>query len=330
MSQTPPYRGARVVPPGTESDGDGVFKPSLDTSQILRDFNKRWANPGAPKVDETLPWWAQAPGALEAAETAKLDAAIAKERAEKQENEPYRSGWKEVEFSTCQDLVQIPLLCWDVNGYYRTMGVHWKATKKELMIAFHEFGPMPSAYQMYVFKQLLNVAIRREYDRCPLGAPYLNDDYVQDAMKAKASDEARRRSQEGQPTSAQDIINENYQFIPEDDTPDLGLDGAPDEDKSAELSEADLTFQWPFSYFLWRAKEREETEQRMATWQRVLVRALASEGLVLQLAVGSLGKQPYPFAVVQVGDTRVIFLNEKEEPTEDLAASVASTISTMR
>ena len=73
---------------------------------------------------------------------------------------PVLSHQGPAEFSTCTDLALRPEVCWDTNRYYRTLGVHWKATKKELMKAYQALGTMPSAYATYAFKQLLDPEVR--------------------------------------------------------------------------------------------------------------------------------------------------------------------------
>src|SRR5687768_9235720 len=66
---------------------------------------------------------------------------------------PVRLGWGPARWSTCTALVPVERVCHDVNGYYRELGVDWRASRKELMQAYMEKDGQSSVRQTYVFKQ---------------------------------------------------------------------------------------------------------------------------------------------------------------------------------
>lgn len=286
------------------------FRPPLDISEYLKQYEAfgGTSTVGAPRLDHDKDWSQQAPGAFEHEE-------IRRRRQEALDNNPQRQGFGPDVASTCMDLVPAPLICWDVLGYYRTLGVHWKASKKDLMKAYQAFGPMPTAYQTHVFKQLLDPAKRRAYDMTPLGQLFMDDDYVQDWLKNKASAEAARRSKAGVPTTAREVIEEEFRLVPDD--PAEPLDTAEGE---APDSEEPVT-PWPFSWYSWRSKS--EDTDTLAEWQHLLIKEVAERGEVLNVAVGFVGKQPHRYLVGRVGQTQIAFLGEKECPTQALASAAA-------
>jgi hypothetical protein len=287
------------------------FRPPLDVSEYLKQYEAfgGTSTAGAPRIDTEKPWYEQAPGAIE------RDAEI-RRREEHQANNPMVMGYGPLVASTCRDLAPFPMHCWDVLGYYRTMGVHWKATKKELMAAYQAFGTMPTAYQTHVFKQLLDPAKRRAYDATPLGHLFMDDHYVQQMLKNKAAAEAARRSKAGTPTTAREVIEEEFKFVPEE--PEEGLDGTASDGPD---SEASATVPFPFSWFSWRSSKT--AEDVLAEWQTLVIQAVAEQGAVLNVAVGFFGKQPHRYLVGKVGKTNVAFLSDKECPTPALASAAA-------
>jgi hypothetical protein len=287
------------------------FRKPLDLTDVLKQyevFGGGNTTAGMPRIDPSKPWHEQAPGAFEEEARQRV---LQEERA----NKPQKVGFGPAEASTCTALVPSPMLCWDVLGYYRAMGVHWKATRKELMRAYQAKNGQDSVILTYIFKQLLNDEVRREYDCTPLGQPFLNDKYVQEHIKKVAAKEAARRSKAGRPTTAQEVVEENYKFIP--DPPEDGIDAI--ESSGADSLALDLP--WPYAWYTWRSVKEDPKE--LAEWQSLIIRAVAEQGVTLNFAVGFLGKQPHRHLVGRIGKTQVAFLNEKECPTPALASAAA-------
>ncbi len=296
------------------------FRQPLDLSGILKSYEVFGGSNTAGVEAIGTDWWEQPP---ESVVRAKEEAQRAQEAWE---NDPHEIGLHSV-FSTCTSLTRSPEWCADVLGYYRTLGVHWRATKKEIREAFLALGPMPTAYQMHVLQQLLNPAIRRAYDLTPLGQLFFQDEYVQRYLKAKAAEEAKQRTMAGVPTTAKDVIREQFNFTEEkpDDTPDQVVDEQPADEQDAELSDPAATFTpWPYGYYVWKSKA-DDTE-RLREWQELLVRAFADQEEVINLAVGFVGRMAHRYVVARVGTRHVIFLGDEQTPTEELAGSAATAL----
>src|SRR5438067_12657373 len=99
---------------------------------------------------------------------------------EQEEDQIYRATWGPVDISTQTCLERAWDLIWDVNGYYRALGVQWpfKDGRKDLRVAYHERGGPDDEYLTYVFKQLLQPKVRSDYDKSPLGSRF-RDKYVE-------------------------------------------------------------------------------------------------------------------------------------------------------
>src|SRR5690348_4532650 len=82
---------------------------------------------------------------------------------------PVRLGWGPDRWSTSMALVPVERVCHDVNGYYRELGVDWRATRKELLQAYLAKDGQSDVRLTYVFKQLLNPQVREAYDKSPKG-----------------------------------------------------------------------------------------------------------------------------------------------------------------
>lgn len=233
------------------------------------------------------------------------------------------------ECSSCTELSVVPAWVHDVNGYYRELGVHPKATRKELREAYQAKDGQSSVRLTYIIRQLLDPEVRREYDLTPLGEVFM-DDYVRDALNRIMHDQLSRRmadlaamgvDTEGLDTTSitRDIYAEMGYMDEDDDTPVEVVDSTPTGGQD-EASPA----KFEYAYYLWATRLREDsaTAARLATWQQVLVSAFSREGVHIKFAVGLHGK-PHRWVQGLVGYRTVFFLNREEEPTEELARDVA-------
>lgn len=101
------------------------------------------------------------------------------------------------EASPCQDLALLPEVCWDVCGYYRVLGVHWKASKKEIVQAQLRIDPGRDDPEIsYASSQLLDPVIRRAYDLTPLGGLFMGDRRTCERIEQAAAMEASRQNAE--------------------------------------------------------------------------------------------------------------------------------------
>lgn len=246
----------------------------------------------------------------------------------RQEENPSLVGRGPVECSSCTELSVLPDVIWDVNGYYRELGVSPRATRKDLRLAYQAKDGQNSARLTYIFRQLLNPKTRFEYDCTPLGELFF-DDYVRDMLNRRMKDRLSQRmadlanvgvdlDQIDDSALARDIYAEMGLEV-SDDTPAQTVDGGPgtgqDEPSPAKFE---------YAYYLWATRLREDPLllSSLAEWQRFLVSALAREGVKIKFAVGLHGK-PNRWVQAQVGYRTVFFLNINDVPTEDLARDVA-------
>lgn len=228
------------------------------------------------------------------------------------EEHPVLRGWGAIECSPCTQLVPMPQVIWDVNGYYRELGFSFPyrgITRKSLRLAYQERQGQDSVRLTFVFQQLLNPEVRRDYDCTSLGEPFF-DLYLQDWFKRKAVEEAVRRVQKGRPTEAEEVLQE------------WGLHLESEDD---ELSEPPPTVDsWRWAYYQWRT--RFDDLQRLAAWQALLISALSAVGVNRHFSVGFFGKHPHRWVPVEIDNRLVLLINENEEPSLELAVMAAITV----
>lgn len=246
--------------------------------------------------------------------------------------DPFLQGSGPAVFSTCTELSVVPAFIFDVNGYYRELGVPTNATRKQLRMAYYDVDGQSSSRLTYVLKQLLNPAVRAEYDACPLGSRFL-DRYVEAAIRAKVMREHQRRMAErraaGMVVSEQvekEVMKRLFRDVGmdanfDDDTPVESLDETPDVPQDVNRPAKSFGY----AYYLWRTHVRSPDDlMALATWQELLVSAFSKRGARTQIAVGLLGGLPHPWVLARVGYREVIFLNRLEPPTAALAERAAA------
>lgn len=229
---------------------------------------------------------------------------------------------REPTFSTCTDVALLTYCCFDVNGYYRELGVDWRATKAEIFRAYQQKDGQSSERLTYIFKQLLNPQIRRNYDRCPLGSFYL-DQYVADAMMRRMK---RDIAAAGLDWTQGDILQRAARSVGlnlTDATPDEGLDeGSLEcEDASTPESSQPAELPWPYTFYQYRSHCSDTI--RLARWQALLVSAFSSVRDRRKISVGFFGRMERRWLVAEVGSRTVVYLHEDEDPTEEMATMVA-------
>lgn len=240
----------------------------------------------------------------------------------------YRVGNGPAECSTSRDLVlDRPVFAWDVNGYYRLLGIPFpyvNATSGVLSRSYVASGGQEDPRATYYLKQLLHKGIRAEYDAMLLGEEYLNDTYVQDAIKARAAVEASRRTAAGVYTKADDVLDDwGLKIIPDGDTP--GVDSAPVPRQDELAAEKFDPIEWVYSYWTWRAPVLVDLA-RLERWQAFLVSALSEAGHRVALTVGVMGHQPQNYAIGHHDQRWIVYLNSKVEPTREMAVNAAAAL----
>jgi hypothetical protein len=314
-------------------------RPDLDLSDILPSYREflggsstadiKYVQPKAgddefetPYQEADLGWGTHAPRSLYA------DRLISEE--------PMLQGYGPETCSTSREVVSAkPAFAWDVNYYYRRLGIPFpyvNAVKGDLSRGYMA-GDQHDPLAMYALKQLLDPAVRAEYDAMRLGETYLNDIHVQTWLKARAAAEAGRRTAamrsvgEDVLVEAKDVLDEwGYKMEPGNLPDSLDSQGSlvEDEDRTRQDEHSQ---RWGYAYWNWRAKPWSgQRESRLEQWQSLLVRALSEDGRRVVLAVGEMGKAPHPYAVSKSGTQWVVYLHESMDPTPEMAKMAASAL----
>jgi hypothetical protein len=219
-------------------------------------------------------------------------------------------------FSTNAAIEPFPTWIWDVNGYYREMGVHPRASRVEIREAYMANGGQSSDRLTYIAKQLLDSEIRSAYDSVPFGSLFM-DRYLLEVVE-------NREKQAKADAIARGEID------PDADDDDDGFDltealnkavSVLDNDHSGGKDDRTRASLW--GYFLWRSSSMDHT--KLARWRTMLAAASWERGAVTSLGVGhSTG--PDPWVVHPVGETLVVFIHQDHDPTEAMAHAAVSSI----
>lgn len=221
----------------------------------------------------------------------------------KDENRIFRATYRgPLDVSTCTDLAVINPPIWDVNHYYRSLGIEapYKPTKKELRLGYQAVDGPNDERLTYYFKQLLDPDVRKAYDRMPLGSRY-QDKYVIEEGMRKLSEKAAEVSEDtGKMVTISDLIEDFEKGKPT---------------KPKELISKYIDWEW--SYYLCNSRKYDVTA--LAEWQHLLVSAFAARGIKWKISVGYVGNTKKPVVVRSHEGRVVFFLNENETPTPELA-----------
>ena len=233
-------------------------------------------------------------------------------------SKPFKRGAGPAEASTCTALDITPPVIWDVNHYYRRLGIPFPyrdITRAQLREAFHRVGGERYVEITYAFKQLLNQAVRYDYDRAPWGQPFF-DDYLDELLKQEARREAARRqvAAGGASVTAGDVLEDWGLHLVDEQVQDA--------DTEPEAAPEPVERVWSWSYYLWRSVC--DDRERLGRWQAALVAEFSRLGISRTIAVGYFGKQPHSWVSVDAGNTKAILLHENVEPTQQMAAQAAA------
>lgn len=278
---------------------EGQFRDDLDVSGIVISY-KDLAEPVKPGE-----------------EFSPEDAVEIKAQYEEITQDPQRFGNGPLLASSDVSLVPTypPLVCWDVNGYYRALGVHFLATRKELRQAYMAVNGQNSEYLTFVLTKLLDPEVRRVYDLLPLGSLYMDDKYVQERIKRAAFAESARRTRMGFETTPQAILIE-WGFQQEE------KEFSERSETELDLSEDSVILnEWVYSYFLWRSAPQ---EHQLREWQTLLIRELSALGIVTTFAVGLIGGEGHLY--LKVDNDHVFFIDTSTNPTQQMAALAAKSL----
>jgi len=215
---------------------------------------------------------------------------------------PVRLGRGPLTWSSSTVLVVPERVCWDVNGYYQELGVHWRASRKELAQAYQDKAGQYSPRLTYIFKQLLNAKIREAYDRTPQDAMFL-DEYTDTELKQRAHRESGRRAAQGQLLSPEEILDEWGYTLLSDDEVDSVSPIVKDQDHRGDP--------WEYSYYAWKTSSYLPDEVRLQHWQELLSTAASRRGISPEMVIGTTALSDRPYMLEDVNGQTVIFFSEK-------------------
>jgi hypothetical protein len=232
-----------------------------------------------------------------------------------------REGYGAEMCSASQVLAPSPGICWDVCGYYRRLGVHWRATRRQLLEAAMASGITIGAgdpWRAYALAQLLDPAIRREYDMMPLGALFLKDAYVNELLKREAHRVATEMyDEDGENVTVQDILAGMGYSAGQGGTAAGERPEAPTALPRASGRDRPWMLQWSWyrlagdADISWRAEVLER-------WQLMLVRAFDETGMPVRFSVGLYTGWGVHVRHGSSPGSLIIFLG-RDEPTQQLA-----------
>lgn len=223
--------------------------------------------------------------------------------------------------SSCGTLAVQPGWSWDVCGYYRRLRVRWTATKREIRVAYREIWARTGVQDerlTYTVSQLTDDRIRRAYDMVPLGGIFTWDRDVEARIKRAAADEAmRRRMDEGDEVTADDVLEEMgvKQPPPDPDDPEQERDRPP----RARWSRWEA--RWGHYLLAGPQGSPEPVEGLLEAWQGMVAAALRERGIVMSFAVGH-GHKSAPLVLRDVKEACIFIVTEAEASPEKAKEAV--------
>ncbi|MFH8483128.1 hypothetical protein [Streptomyces sp. NPDC018055] len=216
------------------------------------------------------------------------------------------------------------LVVYDVNGYYRALGVHVRATRRELGDAYRATGGQ-DPYVTYAFRQLLNPRTRAAYDAAPPGEPF-PDRYVYDEILRRAALRAAYENQvSGTEKTAVDIL-ESHGIVPPKPTSEFLDSTEPDSFDESRTRDRQPSIRppapWLYSYL--QLATTCDDVARLAQWQEGISRTLTLHGTCPQFAVGFHAASDQPYLVATELGPPVFFLHESAMVTGELIAAAAN------
>lgn len=233
-----------------------------------------------------------------------------------------------IQFSTCVELEPYPPTSCDARGFYRALGFVWPytwVTRRQLGDAYQLLEGHRDEWLTHAFRILIGFTSRREYDATRFGELYL-DLYAEKAIRRLAKEAAEKTG-----ASEEAILDEmglrltdvEPTYLEPNEPVGDGDQPFTDDDVAVSVP-ADTLRSWPWGYYLWHSAASDTG--RLAIWQAALVRAFARAGLRQRLGVGLVGQASDEVIIGQRAGEMVIFLNERTQPTDELADLVAARV----
>jgi hypothetical protein len=244
---------------------------------------------------------------------------------------PERAGTGPLEASSCVELVRLPLVIHDVNGYYRALGFeppYAGITRKALRLAFHDCGGADDPYLIAVLQLLLDPAERRAYECAPVGEKHL-DSLQKKLLLEEVKRQAARKNPSNDTRATQHEILEKMGF--EDIEKEEGhypKEQYPSGQDDSYAEHLLIDHPWRWSYYRWGTGRADS--ERLGRWQELLVSALAALEVRTKFCVGFIGyrRTHSRFVVERTYGVRTVYLREDLEPDGEMAAAAADSLLT--
>lgn len=213
---------------------------------------------------------------------------------------PVLVGIGPVEFATTLALEAFPAIIWDVNGYYRDLGLNPKSSRREIKARYQQLQGDASVRLTMIASVLLNAAERLRYDTTPLGELY-PDAEIEALIRERLTDAVKGKPQvdgESYAPTISEIIERKR------DSRDVELTPAPKRDH--------------WSYY--QLGTQIHDPERLARWRAFLSQVCYGDPheKPRRLSVGYMvGEEEC--RVETVGYRTVFFLNVESEPSYVLA-----------
>lgn len=235
-------------------------------------------------------------------------------------NEPQVAQYGPFEWSPSLVVEPYRLWVWDVNCYYRDLGVPTDATRAQIKAAYQAANGEEDDRLTYIVKVLLDPEKRAVYDSIQPGDFYF-DKFLREVVVQRVLDDS---SEWVEPTEAE--MEEHLRTLKEDLDQRMNrpVSAAPLDGDS--LSEQTAHDRSAWGYYAWRTGAR--ADYRMALWRCHLALAMREEGATATLRVGIARGLDAPWVVLPIGHRPVAFLGEGERPTLELARSLVRFLTT--
>lgn len=187
--------------------------------------------------------------------------------------------------SSSLELESWPSVVWDVNWYYWVLGVHFRATRRQLREGYQAQDGADDDYLTYVFSQLLDPAVRRAYDAKPLGSVFW-DKYIEQKVRARAHRLALQHQVDA------DEILKQWGFAEPEEIADEEADGAR-LDMTQKPGKDEVTSPGgSYTFYIWRTKTyllSESDLQLARQWRQAILDECYHDHVTTQFAVGIMG-----------------------------------------
>lgn len=209
--------------------------------------------------------------------------------------------------SSGMELESWPSIVWDVNWYYWVLGVHFRATRRQLADAYRDRHGEDDAYLTYVFSQLLNPGVRRAYDARPLGSIFW-DKYVDQKVRANAQRLAATSQMEA------DEILRQWGYVDIDETADQEGDSTEVDIPQESGEDVAASPKWGYTFYMWRIRTFviSEKDLRLARiWQEAILAECHRHQVRARFAVGIMGSPRLgsDVALLSVKGATVLFVS---------------------